>query len=116
MPLLPPAVEVCQIVDSVILMSCWNPRKIHRPHSGHVYSLDMAKSKDPILLAKDMFDEFLTKTDPTFTPKPSDTRTKAKASGSLGGLKAGKARAARLPAKKRRVIAKKAARARWSKP
>jgi hypothetical protein len=35
--------------------------------------------------------------------------------GRKGGLKGGKARAARLPASKRKAIAKKAAAARWSK-
>jgi hypothetical protein len=36
--------------------------------------------------------------------------------GRLGGLKGGKARAAKLSAKQRRAIAKKAAKARWKKP
>lgn len=35
--------------------------------------------------------------------------------GRQGGLKGGKARAARLPASKRKAIARKAAKARWSK-
>lgn len=35
--------------------------------------------------------------------------------GRKGGLKGGKARAARLPASKRKAIAQKAAKARWSK-
>jgi hypothetical protein len=35
--------------------------------------------------------------------------------GRKGGLKGGKARAERLPASKRKAIAKKAAKARWSK-
>jgi hypothetical protein len=39
----------------------------------------------------------------------------AVALGRLGGLKGGKARAAALPASKRKAIAKKAAKARWSK-
>ncbi len=39
----------------------------------------------------------------------------AVALGRLGGLKGGKARAANLSAKKRAEIAKKAAKARWSK-
>jgi hypothetical protein len=74
----------------------------------------MAKSKDAITLAKDMFDEFLSKADPTATPKPSDRREKAKAAGSLGGQKGGKVRALRLSVKKRSSIAKKAAKTRWS--
>lgn len=39
----------------------------------------------------------------------------AVALGKLGGLKGGKARAEKLSAKKRKEIARKAARARWSK-
>jgi len=39
----------------------------------------------------------------------------AVALGRLGGLKGGKARALKLSAKRRRVIAKEAAKARWSK-
>jgi hypothetical protein len=39
----------------------------------------------------------------------------AVALGRLGGLKGGKARAAKLSAKKRKEIASKAAKARWSK-
>ncbi len=39
----------------------------------------------------------------------------AVALGRLGGLKGGKARAEKLSAKKRKVIAQKAAKARWSK-
>jgi hypothetical protein len=39
----------------------------------------------------------------------------AQALGRLGGLKGGKARAAKLSAKKRKEIAKKAAEARWKK-
>ncbi len=47
-------------------------------------------------------------------PEPEDTRDPAAvALGRRGGLKGGKARAAKLSAKKRSEIAKKAARARW---
>lgn len=46
----------------------------------------------------------------------ADSASERKASaGRLGGLKGGKARASKLPAKKRRAIAKKAAKARWVK-
>ena len=45
-----------------------------------------------------------------------DTKNPAAvALGRLGGLKGGKARAKNLPASKRKAIAKKAAKARWSK-
>ncbi len=40
----------------------------------------------------------------------------AVALGRLGGLKGGKARAAKLSPKKRKEIARKAAQSRWSKP
>ena len=75
----------------------------------------MGKSKDPITLAKDIFEEFLSKSDPTSTPKtpPDDKRAKARAAGKKGGEKGGKARAAKLTPKKRSLIAKKAARKRW---
>lgn len=50
-------------------------------------------------------------------PTPSDEiRAAAAALGRAGGLKGGPARAKALTAKKRSEIAKKAAKARWSKP
>lgn len=50
------------------------------------------------------------------TPEPTSKKNPAAvALGRLGGLKGGKARAAKLSAKKRKEIAKKAAKARWSK-
>jgi hypothetical protein len=75
----------------------------------------MGKSKDPITLDKDMFEEFLSKSDPASTPKspPDNKRAKAKTAGKLGGKKGGEARAAKLTPKKRSAIAKKAARTRW---
>lgn len=73
----------------------------------------MAKSKDAITLAKDMFDEFLTKADPTHTPKPSTKREKAKAAGRLGGQKGGPARAAKLSTRTKKRLAKSAAKSRW---
>lgn len=48
-------------------------------------------------------------------PKPDGKNPAAVALGRLGGLKGGKARAAKLSPKKRKEIAKKAARARWNK-
>jgi hypothetical protein len=48
--------------------------------------------------------------------EPSDeVKAAAAALGRLGGLKGGKARAAKLTAKRRKEIARKAARARWDK-
>ena len=50
--------------------------------------------------------------DRTEPPKPAKNLA-AVALGRLGGLKGGKARAAKLTEEQRRAIAKKAARARW---
>jgi len=75
----------------------------------------MAKSKDSITLAKDFFNEFLSKADPEAEPLPDEKREKAKAAGKLGGLKGGKARAKALTPRKRKQIAKKATQARWGK-
>jgi len=47
--------------------------------------------------------------------KPDDRNAAAVALSQLGASKGGKARAANLSAKKRKAIAKKAARARWKK-
>ena len=46
----------------------------------------------------------------------SEKNPAAVALGRLGGLKGGKARAAKLTAARRSAIAKKAARSRWGKP
>ena len=55
-------------------------------------------------------------TDQPETPPADETKNPAAvALGRLGGLKGGKARAAKLTAKKRSEIAKKAAAARWAK-
>lgn len=51
-------------------------------------------------------------------PAPEDTTSKNPAAvslGRLGGLKGGKARAAKLTAEQRSAIARKAAQARWAK-
>lgn len=68
----------------------------------------MAKSKDSIELAKDMFDEFLSKADPTHVPTTSDRREKAKAAGRLGGLKGGPIRSHALSAKRKQIVKKAA--------
>ena len=52
---------------------------------------------------------------PATTPEDSGKNPAAVALGRLGGLKGGKARAASLTKKERSEIAKKAAKARWSK-
>ena len=48
-------------------------------------------------------------------PSPPTKNQAAVALGRLGGIKGGPARAAKLSARKRKQIAKKAANARWSK-
>lgn len=79
----------------------------------------MVKSKDPVEIAKGMYDQFLTKNDPDAAPREAQrTRKpnpKAQAAGRKGGLVGGAARAATLTPRKRKQIAKKAAQARWKK-
>lgn len=53
---------------------------------------------------------------PPALPVKQEKNPAAVALGRLGGLKGGKARAAKLTPEKRREIAKKAARTRWAKP
>lgn len=72
---------------------------------------------DPVQIAKNIYDQFLTKNDPDSVPSESQPETpnpKAQAAGRKGGSKGGKARAAKLSPGKRRQIAKKAAKARWN--
>lgn len=69
-----------------------------------------SKTKDPNVLAASIVEEA--------TGEPAqagrvEKNPAAVALGRLGGAKGGKARAAKLSAKKRSEIAKKAARARW---
>ena len=71
--------------------------------------------KDVNLLAKRIADQA---TGNPIVEKPAvdpDKNPAAVALGRLGGLKGGKARAEKLSAKKRKAIAKKAAKARWGK-
>ena len=51
--------------------------------------------------------------DPESLPKPKEKNPAAVALGKLGGAKGGNARAAKLSAKRRVEIAKKAAKTRW---
>ena len=52
-------------------------------------------------------------TDPESIEKPKEKNPAAVALGKLGGAKGGHARAAKLSARKRKEIAKKAAKIRW---
>ena len=49
-------------------------------------------------------------------PENPDEARRVRENGRLGGLKGGKARAAKLPPQRRSEIAQKAARARWGAP
>jgi hypothetical protein len=67
-----------------------------------------SKQKDPSEIARHVLDAVV----PDAEPKP-EKNPAAVALGRLGGLKGGKARAAKLTAKKRAEIARKAAKTRW---
>lgn len=69
------------------------------------------RPSDPNLLARQIVEEAIGE---PLQEKP-EKNPAAVALGHLGGLKGGKARAAVLSASKRKSIAKRAAKARWSK-
>ncbi len=76
------------------------------------------QSADPILTAARIFQEVTGEPvgKPAKTQPPAREKNPAAvALGKLGGAKGGKARAAKLSAKRRAEIARKAARARWTK-
>jgi len=70
------------------------------------------KSRDVNVLASQIVEEATGEA--TSKPEDSTKNPAAVALGRLGGLKGGKARAARLSPERRVEIAKKAAQARWS--
>jgi hypothetical protein len=70
------------------------------------------KQKDPFQLARSILDAVDPTAEPT-KPEQSAKNPAAVALGRLGGLKGGKARAAKLSPAKRKAIAKKAAAKRW---
>jgi hypothetical protein len=72
------------------------------------------KSDDINVLASQIVGE-ATQDEPTPEDQPKEKNPAAVALGRLGGLKGGKARAEKLSAKKRKEIAQKAAKSRWSK-
>jgi hypothetical protein len=74
-----------------------------------LYDRGMKKTNDVNLIAVRVVEET---TEPKESPKP-EKNPNAVALGRLGGLKGGKARAAKLSPKKRKEIAQKAARTRW---
>lgn len=77
------------------------------------------RQKDTQQLARSVLDQIAPDAEPQPEPAPvapPEKNPAAVALGRLGGLKGGKARAAKLSAKKRTAIAKKAAAARWARP
>jgi hypothetical protein len=70
-------------------------------------------SKDENQLAKSIVDQIILETENDGCSTLQEKNPAAVALGRLGGLKGGKARAAKLSAKKRKAIAQKAAAARW---
>jgi len=70
-------------------------------------------SKDVNQMAKNVVDRIVELTEGPTKPEKNPA---AVALGKLGGLKGGPARAKKLSAKRRALIAKSAAKARWSKP
>jgi hypothetical protein len=80
----------------------------------------MAKKKKPTDINKLASQIVAEATQEEILKEPTQTPTKEKnpaavALGRLGGLKGGRARAEKLSSKKRKEIAKRAAKARWSK-
>lgn len=76
------------------------------------------KKRDINQLAADIVDEATredapTQPEPEATPNQPEKNPHAQALGRLGGLKGGKARAAKLTPEERREIARKAAAKRW---
>jgi FMN phosphatase YigB (HAD superfamily) len=82
-------------------------------------------SSDPTIFAKKVFDHIVNKYDPeaaesvmvadSISDDKPGKNPHAQALGKLGGSKGGHARAANLSPAKRKQIAKKAAKARWTK-
>jgi hypothetical protein len=73
-----------------------------------------SKQKDTQQLARSILDQVAPDAEPA---KPEKKKNPAAvALGRLGGIKGGKARAAKLTAEQRAEIAKKAARKRWNRP
>lgn len=83
-----------------------------RYHVGMKPTKKPKRPRDPNQLAAAIVAEATGQTPP---PEPDTRNPAAVALGKLGGAKGGKARAEKLSAKKRKEIAKKAAKARWGK-
>jgi hypothetical protein len=75
-----------------------------------------SKKKDENETAFDILQKATSEQSPNPIQETPQKNPAAVALGRLGGLKGGKARAAKLSAKKRKEIARKAAEVRWSNP
>ena len=73
------------------------------------------RPRDTNKLAKSIVDIATREVEEKTDPHTEEIKAAAAALGRLGGLKGGKARAAKLTPKKRSEIAKKAAQTRWNK-
>ena len=73
------------------------------------------KSQDVNTLASQIVEDATEETSEEQEAEEPTKNPHAQALGHLGGLKGGKARAAKLSAKRRKEIAQKAAKARWKK-
>src|SRR5262249_17160898 len=88
--------------------------------AGWAYTSGMPKrsskpQKDTQQLARSVLDQIAPDADPKSKAKPEPQKNPAAvALGRLGGLKGGKARAAKLSAARRKAIAKQAAKSRWA--
>ena len=73
------------------------------------------KTSDPNVAAFRVMQHVIAMSEGRETAPPPEKNPAAVALGRLGGLKGGKARAAKLSKRKRKEIATKAARARWAR-
>ncbi len=71
--------------------------------------------RDEVQAAYDTIEHVIRQSEGQPTPQKPEKNPAAVALGRLGGLKGGKARAERLSAKRKREIARAAAKARWKK-
>lgn len=83
---------------------------------GHNFGMPKRSSKrDPNLTAFDVVSQATGEDQPKKKPQEPEKNPAAVALGRLGGLKGGKARAAKLSKARRSEIAKKAAKSRWKR-
>lgn len=88
-------------------------KRLHGFPLCYISLMPKRTSKDVNQMAKNVVDRIIELTE---GPEKPEKNPAAVALGKLGGLKGGPARAKKLSAKRRALIAKTAAKARWSKP